>query len=332
MALLFTVLLGVAVALIVYFLFGFSGDDYIREAQTMGAAKIAGIVIISLMSIVVLVSFIISRFVVSRINTIAATAQEIMHTGDLSRRISIETKWDDLSNLAQLLNSFLARNESLMEGIREVSNNIAHDLRTPLTHLRNQIEEMKSKDAGAADIDALLAEADQILAIFHSLLRIANIEKGKRHQSFTQIELAGLLRDVAELYEPVAEEKDIRLVLDLHGHHAVAGDRHLLFQLFANLLDNAIKFSPQAGQVRLAITHSREMIFIGIDDQGPGIPAAEKEHVFRRFYRGDASRSTQGNGLGLSLVKAIIDLHQGEIVLQDGHPGLHVKVGFKPYQ
>lgn len=332
MALLFTVLLGVSVALVVYFLFGFGSEDYIREARTMGAAKIAGIVIIALMSIVVLVSFIISRFVVSRINTIAATAHDIMDTGDLSRRISIETKWDDLSNLAQLLNRFLARNELLMEGIREVSNNIAHDLRTPLTHLRTQIEELKSKPTTEADIDALLAEADHILAIFHSLLRIANIERGKRHQAFGEIELAALLRDVAELYEPVAEEKSIHLSLDFSGNQRIAGDRHLLFQLFANLLDNAIKFSPHGGQVRVAVIPAKEMIFISIDDQGAGIADVEKEYVFRRFYRGDASRSTQGNGLGLSLVKAIIDLHQGFITLEDGNPGLCVKVGLKPYQ
>jgi signal transduction histidine kinase len=332
MALLFTALLGVSTGLIGYFLLGQSRDDFLQEAQALGNLKIAGIIIITLMAVVVLVSFIISRFVVSRINTIASTAREIMETGDLSRRISIDTQWDDLSNLAQVLNGFLARVESLMDGIREVSNNIAHDLRTPLTHLRNQIEELKTKPATDADIDALLAESDQILGVFHSLLRIANIEKTKRHQAFEDVNLAALLQDVAELYEPLAEEKSIRLTLRQGDRPVIKGDRHLLFQLFANVLSNAIKFSPSQGEVLVALDSEKQGVSIRIDDRGPGIRASEKEAVFRRFYRGDASRSTEGHGLGLSLVKAIVDLHQGSIALEDNHPGLRVRVTLQPYQ
>ncbi len=301
------------------------GESYARFQQL-------SILIMTLMSVVVLVSFVISLFVVHRINMIARTAREIMDTGDLSRRISVDTNWDDLSNLAQVLNDFLARVEMLMDGIREVSNNIAHDLRTPLTHLRNQIEELKSQAVTDTEIDALLAESDQILAIFHSLLRITNIEKSKRHQAFEDVNLPALLQDVAELYEPVAEEKNIRLVFEQEERQRIKGDRHLLFQLFANVLGNAIKFSPSDGEVSVKIETNKNGVNILIADHGPGIRASEKEFVFRRFYRGDASRSTEGNGLGLSLVKAIIDLHQGSIALEDNNPGLRVRVTLQPYQ
>jgi signal transduction histidine kinase len=269
---------------------------------------------------------VISLFVVNRINMIGATAREIIDTGDLSRRISVDSSWDDLSNLAQVLNGFLARVESLMEGIRSVSDNIAHDLRTPLTHLRHQIEELKSQPVTDVEIDALLAESDQILAIFHSLLRIANIEKGKRHQAFEEVNLSELLQDVTELYEPLAEEKYIPLLLTQEDRIMVKGDRHLLFQLFANLLSNAIKFSPPESEVTVSIQKERGRASIVVSDHGYGINAAEKEAVFQRFYRGDTSRSSEGNGLGLSLVKAVVDLHQGAIMLEDNHPGLRVRV------
>ncbi|MFO0389434.1 MAG: sensor histidine kinase [Alphaproteobacteria bacterium] len=310
MAVLFTLLLGVSVAIVSHVMFD------------SGHATIAGIIVIVLMSLVVLVSFIISHFVVNRINTIAQTARDIIDTGDLSQRIQINTKWDDLSNLAQLLNHFLDRNEALMDGIREVSNNIAHDLRTPLTHLRNQIEDMKSRDVNENDMEDLLTEADQILVVFNSLLRISNIEKGTRYQAFEEVDLHALLGDVVELFEPVAEEKNIQVLHKKSSDITINGDRHLLFQMFANIVSNSIKFSPVGSDVIISATPSEVIIA----DRGTGIADAEKELVFRRFYRSDASRSTEGNGLGLSLAKAIIDLHQGSIALEDNHPGLRVRV------
>jgi signal transduction histidine kinase len=280
------------------------------------------------MSLVVFVSFVISTFVVSRINNIASTAREIMDTGDLSRRILIDTHWDDLSNLALVLNDFLGRMELLIDGVREVSNNIAHDLRTPLTHLRNEIEGLKSRSVTDSDIDDLLNESDHILAIFQSLLRISNIENSRGHQAFEDVNLSVLLHDVIDLYDPIAEEKNIDLQLLNNYCPLIKGDRHLLFQLFANLLGNAIKFSPSNCQVFLKIVADKKGLNIFVIDQGPGISESEKEAVFRRFYRGDASRSTQGNGLGLSLVKAIVDLHFGTIVLEDNNPGLCVRIIF----
>lgn len=282
------------------------------------------LLIIFLMSIVVLVSFIISFFVVKRINTISSTARHIMETGDLSQRITIDTKWDDLSNLAQLLNHFLERIDAQMQATRQQANNIAHDLRTPLARMRGQIEEMKVAKPTKEDMEVLLKEADQILAIFNSLLRITNIEHAKRHQAFEPIDMKALLQDVKELYEPVAEEKNISLVLHHKQHCMLKGDKHLLFQLYANLVDNAIKFSPPDNEVNLIIREKE----IEINDRGPGIKEEQKQQVFDRFYRADSSRNTPGHGLGLSLTKAIIELHKGQITLQDHNPGLVVITRF----
>jgi signal transduction histidine kinase len=326
MALLFTVLLGVSAGILGYVLYEFGQTEIPSESYARFSHL--SFLIMGLMAVVVLVSFIISLFVVSRINMITQTAREIIDTGDLSRRISIESDWDDLSNLAQVLNGFLARLESLMDAIRSVSDNIAHDLRTPLTHLRTQIEELKYQSVSDVEIDALLAESDQILAIFQSLLRISNIEKSKRHQAFEEVNLSALLRDVSELYEPVAEEKNIRLTLQLAQAQSIKGDKHLLFQMFANVLGNAIKFSPDGSEVSIQLSHGKQDITILITDRGIGIADTEKELVFRRFYRADTSRSTSGNGLGLSLVKAVVDLHQGSIALEDNQPGLRVRIKF----
>ncbi len=288
--------------------------------------------VMALMLAVVLVSFGISHFVVSRINLIANLAQNIVETGDLSQRISIDSAWDDLSKLSVVLNGFLEKIEDLMRGIREVSNNIAHDLRTPLTGLRSDIEALKGQPIEEQHIDALLFEADHILAVFQALLRITNIEKGQRSQFMGQVELSQVLQDVAELYEPVAEEKHIRLALSAVGNFGIKGDRDLLFQLFANLIDNAIKFSPDLSVIRLVLAMDKGQIVALVADQGPGIPDDERGKVFRHFYRGDASRSTAGNGLGLSLVKAVAEQHQAKITLEDGQPGLCVKIAFQPYE
>lgn len=330
MAALFTVMLGFSTAILAYFLYWIAPGNL--EPDVLRTLKVFSVIIVFMMLGVVLVSFGISHFVVSRINRIAGTAQNIIDTGDLSERISIDTKWDDLSNLAQVLNGFLAQIESLMSGVREVSNNIAHDLRTPLTALRADIESLKGKNVTDDDLDGLLAESDRILGVFQSLLRIANIEKGKRHQIFREVNLTTVLDDVLDLYEPVAEEKQIRLIKELEGKLVVKGDADLLFQLFANLLDNAIKFSPNASEVHIAAKMDRGEVKIVIKDAGCGIPDDEKDHVFRHFYRGDESRGSEGYGLGLSLVKAVIDKHRGEIVLKNGNPGLEVWITLQPYQ
>ncbi len=286
-------------------------------------------IIIFFILIVVLVSFFISTFVVRRINIIADTAKNIMETGDLSKRINIHSQWDDLSNLAQQLNAMLERIESLMQGIKEVSNNISHDLRTPLTRLRNQLEQAEKTSLSSKAVKQLLKEADDLLHIFNALLRISNIEQGAKGNTFSLIDLTTLINDVIEFYEPLAEEKHIHFDFQSGKKITCMGDRHLLFQAIANLLDNAIKFSPRHSNITIRLHREHEIIQLSIQDSGDGIPLEEREKVFERFYRTDKSRHIPGSGLGLSLVKAVLDLHKARITLQDNHPGVDINIQFK---
>ena len=295
------------------------------------ARRFARLRMLSLMSIgcmflVILVSFLISLFVVSRINRMSDTALEIMETGDLTRRLVVDSRWDDLSHLSRVLNGMLDRIESLMDGVRQVSDNIAHDLRTPLTRLRNRLEDLQADHPSEDAVHGLIAEADQLLSTFQSLLRISRMDAGQERHSFTQVDLGQVLEDVCELYQPIAHEKGVELTLGEHAADPVLADRDLLFQALVNLLDNSLKYASGGGEVRCHVkAHSDERAEIHILDSGPGIPDAEKERVVERFYRGDSSRSTRGSGLGLSMVSAIARLHGGRLVLADAQPnGLHV--------
>ena len=276
--------------------------------------------------------FFVSFYVTKRINTITATADRIISTRDLTQRIPIDNPWDDLSKLARALNMMLEEIEQSVAGMRQVSDNIAHDLRTPLTRLRNHIETMREEaqqSTGGAQqeqFNGLITECDALLSTFNALLRIANIESGRRHAGMHAIDLAAVIRDVVELYEPVANEHQIVLHATCH-QSPVVGDKDLLFQAAANLLDNALKHTPAGGRIDILTAPDGAHARFVIADSGPGIDDAHKPHVFRRFYRIAACRSMPGSGLGLSLVAAIVQLHQGSIVLTDNVPhGLVVTV------
>lgn len=301
-------------------------QDIIDSYQTL---KILSALIISFMLIVVSVSFFISLFVVSRINRIARTAQHIMDTGDLKERITIDSNWDDLSNLSMVLNRMFARIDELLEGVRDVSDSIAHDLRTPLTRLRQHLEDVSEDGADVSQKRALILEADTILGTFNSLLRISNIEKGKRHQAFTKVSLNEILADMIDFYEPIADEKHVTLKTNIDDVPVISGDRHLLCQMMANILDNALKFSPDNTQVDVGLASHKKTIILTIADQGVGVAEEERENIFGRFYRIEKSRSHAGNGLGLSLVKAIADMHKATIELGDNQPGFIIKIIFK---
>ncbi len=310
-----------------------------RNMQALDAletqVKYLGRGMLLLMVLVVVSAFFISAYVVKRINRIAATARNVMDTGDLSQRIPIDNAWDDLGDLSLVLNELLGRVEMLMQGVRDVSDNIAHDLRTPLSRLRNHLEQLTESDTIQEDdalkncSEKLLDEADQLLATFHALLRISNIEKGKRHAPFETLLLSDVVEDVIELYAPLAEEKDIILT-----HHTVRGqlfgDKDLLFQALSNLLDNAIKYTPKGGSIALSLEKHKGHFRLSLADSGPGITDADKEKVFQRFYRVDSARtsSNPGNGLGLAMVGAILELHHVAITLEDNHPGLRVVLDF----
>jgi len=304
---------------------------------------------LAIMAILALVGGgLMSRSMSRRIGSINATIDEIM-AGDLSRRMPAGASGDDFDQLIENLNRMLERIENLMEGVRQVSDNIAHDLRTPLARLRNRLEVLKELQPGAAGgggaaggssatgggsatnerqqvVVEALEEADIMLSAFNALLRIARIESGARRAEFADIDLTAVARDVVELYEPLVEEKQQAIEVNLEGGVAIRGDRDLLFQALANLLDNAIKYTPEGGRIWVHLGNAPHEAQITIADGGPGIPADSRAKVFQRFYRLDDSRGSAGSGLGLSLVQAVVQLHGGNIVLEDNGPGLRVEI------
>ncbi len=269
----------------------------------------------------------LSRRTMRRLEAINETSRRIMR-GDLSRRVPTRSSNDDFDQLADNLNGMLDTIEELMEDVRRVTDNVAHDLRTPLTRLRNRLENLKSdNDADKSSIEAALADADGLLDTFNALLRIASIESGRRRAAFKSIPLDDVVRDVTELYEPLAEQKQQKLDVSVSDDVRIQGDRDLLFQAFANLLDNAIKYTPQGGSIRVTLDDGASGPRIRIIDSGPGIPQQSRDKVFKRFFRLEESRHTPGNGLGLSLVEAVARLHNASIKL-GGEPGLDVSLAF----
>ena len=270
------------------------------------------------------------RSVVARIESINRTSRRIMK-GELSERIRSHGSGDEFDELITNLNAMLERIESLMEDVRRVSDNVAHDLRTPLGRLRTRLERLRDAEgdgASAALAEAALEEADQMLATFNALLRIARIETRQRRHAFERVNLATVGNDVADLYAPVAESRGI--TFRHSGIEApVDGDADLIFQSLANLLDNAMKYTPEGGAVTLHVTSDDDTVTVVVADSGPGVPPDEREAVLRRFYRLEPARSAPGSGLGLSLVAAVAELHEATLMLEDNAPGLVVRLRFR---
>jgi signal transduction histidine kinase len=272
---------------------------------------------------------VMGRNLLRRVEEVNRTAERVMG-GDLSGRVPLNGTSDEFDQLAANLNNMLDQIERLMAGMREVSDNIAHDLRTPLARLRARLELSLLETSDAAlqgeAVRAAIDEADRLLATFNALLSIAEAESGARRSAAEPLDLAQTVRAAAELYEPVAEEKGCALRLDVDPGIMIRGDRHLLSQAVANLLDNALKYG--GGAVTLSAHQQDGRAALEVSDSGPGIPEAERETVFDRFVRLEPSRSAPGNGLGLSLVRAVARLHNGTVRLGDNHPGLTVRLEF----
>lgn len=270
-----------------------------------------------------------SRTMMHRIEVINATCHQIMD-GDLKQRIPRTGGDDDFDKLVATLNRMLDQIEVLMQGVKQVTNNIAHDLRTPLTHLRRRLDMLRENgptgDRHEELLDQAISEADGLLTTFKALLRISEVESGSRRIGFQNVDMTALLHDLIELYCPLIEEKEQILETGVPQTRLIPGDRDLLFQAFANILDNAIKYTQPSGRIRLVLRERPRQLEIAISDTGPGIPAETREQVFERFFRLETSRSSPGNGLGLSLVSAIIKLHHGQIELTDNQPGLKLTV------
>jgi signal transduction histidine kinase len=276
-----------------------------------------------------------SRRSVARIEAINATSRAIMRSG-LGERIPLRGTSDEWDGLAENLNSMLDRIEELVETNRQVSDNIAHDLRTPLTRMRGRLERACNQELHVSRYRALvnntIGELDVILMTFSSLLRISQIEARDRTAGFRNIDLSAIVREVAELFEPAAEEKGERFELDACEVVPVVGDRDLLFDAISNLVDNAIKHGGDHGEIGIAVSQGVDGPVLVITDRGPGIPIEERKQVLRRFYRLERSRNSPGNGLGLSLVAAVANLHGARLVLADNAPGLRVELRFPTLQ
>ena len=271
-----------------------------------------------------------SRNMLRRVEQVNRTAERVM-AGNLSDRVPRRGTNDEFDQLASNLNGMLDQIERLMTGMREVTDNIAHDLRTPLARLRARLELalLGSGDGGAAQREAIrsaIDEADRLLATFNALLSIAEAEAGASATG-EKLDLGEIARGAVELYEPAAEEKGLRLRLDARPGTTIRGDRHLLSQAIANLIDNAVKYAG-AGEVVVSAGGSDGRVLVEIADRGPGIAERDREAVFDRFVRLEPSRSTPGNGLGLSLVRAVARRHGASVMLADNDPGLRVRIEF----
>jgi signal transduction histidine kinase len=309
------------------------GRDLEERERLFGIIANAGQWSLALVIVLGLVGgFFVSRRVLSRIDAMTGTAQTIM-AGDLSGRLPVAGTGDELDRLADNVNAMLDRIEALMRGLKEVSDNIAHDLKTPLTRLRNRCEQALRHSASDADyraaLEATIAESDELIRTFDALLMIARAESGQARDNMTEFDAAEIARDVGELYEPLADEKGIALKVEAPAAAPVRGNRELVSQALANLVDNAIKYAGPDVKINGAVAeivvgagNDGERITLSVADHGPGIPDADRGRVVERFVRLEQSRSEPGSGLGLSLASAVARLHGGELKLEDNHPGL----------
>ena len=310
-------------------------DDIRQNIQLVSATLFWSMVIVSFLGLIGAV--IISRLSLARVESINQTIRKIMD-GNLSDRITVNTREDDFQTLAINLNAMFERIESSMNDVRQVSDNIAHDLRTPLTRIRNRLSTMEKRaldEKEKTDYTAIVSEADGLLATFSALLRISQIESGSKKSNFKPFNLSQTITDVCELYEPLAQDKGIAMEVVIQPDFKVMGDNDLIFQMLANIVDNAIKYSNKDGNILIKCSAVLHKVRIVIADDGPGIDSEKINKVFQRFYRVESSRGIHpGNGLGLSLVKAVIELHKGVVMLNDSKrlfpsglaPGLSVTI------
>ncbi len=272
---------------------------------------------------------VMSTRLMRKIEDISETSRIIVN-GDLRQRVSVQHNGDEFDHLALSINAMLDRIESLMNDLREMTTDIAHDLRTPLTRLRNRLEVRDS--VTEPQLHQVLADArrdiDLILEIFSALVRIAQIESGGRKSRFTAVVFDELLDTIVEIYRPSAEERHQSLIASIEPQLKVTGDKELLMQMFANLIENALRHTPDGASIHLTARREGTQVAVAIADDGPGIPEDMRGKVLQRFFRLERSRTTPGSGLGLSLATAIATLHDATLRLRDNSPGLRVELRF----
>ena len=316
MAIVFTLLLCTSILSLIYMV-------YITKSDTPNIHIIPLSISICCILMVIIISYVISIFVVKKINSISSTAISIINTQDLSRRIDVDTKWDDLSNLGYVLNILLTNIEDLLDDIKNVSDNIAHDLRTPLTRLRNNLDSLDKKYQND-DTAKALKDCDLLLSIFSSLLQINRLEHGKQRLNKNKQNIKNVINDAIELYEPIADEKNIKFYIDIESRNLYI-DKNLIFQSIINVLDNAIKFSSKDSFISIKAYLFASNYRIEITDNGVGIQEENSKNIFDKFFIENNSRSQKGNGLGLVLVKKTIELHNGNVYAKPNEPdGLQI--------
>ncbi|MBP0438919.1 HAMP domain-containing histidine kinase [Tianweitania sediminis] len=304
-----------------------------RFRQVVQRALIVTLGIMSLGAL--LIWFFVGRAALRRIDRISDASQRIMG-GDLSGRLPVEGTGDEFDRLSENLNQMLTKIATLNEGLKQVSDNIAHDLKTPLTRLRNRAEAALNlppdPNEYRAMIERTIAESDHLIRTFNAILMISRLEAGQSTEVITTVDLATIAADVAELYEPAAEEVGVELHLDIAQGATVNGNRELIGQALSNIVDNAIKYSAGAGsgatKVVVGLTVANAEARLWVRDSGPGIPEEQRERATERFVRLEQSRSQPGSGLGLSLARAVMAFHKGRLDLSDANPGLLVSMVF----
>jgi signal transduction histidine kinase len=314
-----------------HLLVGKEVDDLDEFGQKIKVALGLSILLIFVLAGVASVS--VTRRTVGRIEAINATSRAIIQSG-LGQRIPLRATGDEWDELAANLNSMLDRIETLIGEVKQVTDNVAHDLRTPLARMRGRLEKAYNQQRAGDDDQVLigdtLADLDGVLRMFSSLTRISQIETYDRTAAFHTVNLVEIASEVVELFDAAAEDKGGHLKIAGDRSVLATGDRDLLFDAVANLVDNAIKHGRDAGRVTVEVKESEGGAVISVADDGPGIPADECQHVFKRFYRLERSRRTPGNGLGLSLVAAVARLHGARIEMADSCPGLKIQLRFPP--
>jgi len=266
-----------------------------------------------------------------RIDSVNRTATEIM-SGDLSQRLSVTARDDEIDEIATKLNLMLNRIEDLMKSMQQVTNNVAHDLRSPLTRLRNRLEvtllEERDPDSYREEMEGAIGDADSLIQTFNAMLSIARLEAGIDGAQWSETAIGDLLEELSELYDAVAEDAGMQFESNIADNPVYYCNRHLIGQAVTNLLDNAIKYTPLPGKVSIELHGNDDAFDIIVRDSGPGIPADERERVFERFVRLENERNSPGNGLGLSLVQAVVGIHRATLKLDDNNPGLEVRLCF----
>ena len=304
--------------------------EELREVLERGF--VAGFILLLLAGL--LAGIIVGRRTEQRLTQISTTLKSVA-MGQLERRVpTTGTDSDDLARMADEINRTIAQLQKMVDSQKQISADIAHDLRTPMQRLRQRLDVLLN----APDLtrenrevaEQAVEIADDLIEIFHALLRIAQIEAGQRSVRFAATPLAPILARIEDAYGPVAEENDQTLVFGIEDQDAmVLGDQHLLTQMIANLVENALRHSPPGTRIEVTLARSDNSVLLKVSDNGPGIPAEERDKVFRRFYRLEKSRTTPGNGLGLSMVRAIAELHSAEVTMSDNNPGLRVLLRFQ---